>query len=117
MEVFQNPNGKLFSFYEESLKSSYHTAVVYQDAMYIFGGKGENFAVYATLHKYLFGTQSTSHIESTKLLPLGQILSTQDRIHHTVEVYLQVNRKLDCFQIIKLLLENQCGCLAEMTAI
>src|SRR5271165_7094927 len=49
------------------------------------------------------------HVESTKLLPLGQILSTQDRIHHTVTVYLQVNRKLGCFQIIKLLLENQCG--------
>ena len=69
-----------FLFYLESLKSRSHTAAVYQNDMYIFGGEGQD----PTLHKFNFGTQSTSHIESTKLLPLGQTLTTQDTNHHTV---------------------------------
>ena len=93
MELFQNPEGKSFWFYLESLKSSEHTAVVFKDAMYVFGGSGETSGLFGrnstviqhtTLHKYIFGTQSTWHIESTKLLLHGQTSTTQDRSHHTV---------------------------------
>ena len=84
MELFQNPEGKSFWFYLESLKSSQHTAVVFKDAMYVFGGREYGSTQHTTLHKYIFGTQSTWHIESTKLLLHGQTSTTQDRSHHTV---------------------------------